>query len=91
MRANLTELEIDELTRAEQAVFVLLCAGHSNKEIAAALGKAGSTIKNQVASIFRKYRVASRAQLFASLLKVILQQDGRRIKSSERLFVQAAR
>ena len=53
------------LTRAERTVFDLLCSGCSNKEIAAALGKAEPTVKHQVSSILRKAGVQSRCQLLA--------------------------
>lgn len=50
---------------AEQRVLALLLAGCSNKEIAAQLDRAEHTVKNQVASLFRKYRVSSRTRLMA--------------------------
>lgn len=53
------------LTPAEREVLALLCAGLSNKEIAAALGKATPTVKNQVESCLRKYAVPSRTRLMA--------------------------
>lgn len=53
------------LTPAEQPVLELLCTGMSNKEIASALGKADTTVKNQISSILRKAGVQSRCQLMA--------------------------
>ena len=57
------------LTTAERGVLHLLAAGCSNKEIAAALGKAEPTIKHQVSSILDKAGVQSRTQLVARLLR----------------------
>ncbi len=55
------------LTPAEARVLELVLAGLANKEIASELGRAESTIKNQVAAILRKHRVPSRARLMALL------------------------
>jgi DNA-binding NarL/FixJ family response regulator len=55
------------LTTAEQRVCELLLQGLSNKEIASALDRAEPTIKNQVASILRKFGVPSRMRLMALL------------------------
>jgi DNA-binding NarL/FixJ family response regulator len=44
-----------------------LLQGLSNKEIAAALGKAEATVKHQVSSILVKHAVPSRARLIARL------------------------
>jgi len=52
-------------TPAEYRVLALLLAGYSNKEIGAQLNRAESTVKNQVASLLRKYRVPTRARLIA--------------------------
>lgn len=57
----------EELTSAEQRVCELLLQGLSNKEIASALDRAEPTIKNQVASILRKFGVPSRMRLMALL------------------------
>lgn len=53
------------LTTAERAVMALLLEGQSNAAIARRRGRAVRTIANQVASIFRKYGVGSRAELAA--------------------------
>ena len=58
-----------ELTPAERGVLQLICAGCSNKEIAAALGRAEATVKHQVSSILRKTKADSRSQLIARLLR----------------------
>ncbi len=55
------------LTPAEHLVLAQLLAGLANKEIAAALGKAEPTVKHQVSSILRKYRLPSRTRLLAVL------------------------
>ena len=55
------------LTSAEQEVVALLLDGHDNASIAAARKTSPRTTANQVASIFRKLGVASRAELAASL------------------------
>lgn len=54
-----------DLTPAERRVCELVLRGLSNKEIAAELGRAEPTIKNQVAAVLRKHGVPSRARLLA--------------------------
>lgn len=56
-----------ELTAAEREVCALILAGYSNAEIARARTSAVRTVANQIASIFRKLDVASRAELTARL------------------------
>ena len=56
---------LEPLTQAEARVLFLLQQGLSNKEISHVLRRAVPTIKNQVASCLRKYRVPSRARLLA--------------------------
>ena len=58
---------VTQLTQAERQVLEYLGAGYSNKEIAARLGKAEPTIKNQVAACLRKLGVPTRARLIAAL------------------------
>lgn len=53
------------LTASEQAVFLALLAGQSNREIAESRGRSQRTVANQVASIFHKLGVGSRAELVA--------------------------
>lgn len=53
------------LTAAEQDVVRRLLAGRSNAEIAKARRSSVRTVANQVASVFRKYGVNSRAELAA--------------------------
>jgi len=55
------------LTPAEREVAALLFAGKSNAAIARSRGVAVRTIANQVASILKKLRVGSRAELIAQL------------------------
>ena len=53
------------LTPAESRVYIHLCEGLSNKEIAERLGKSEPTVKHQVSEILRKHGVHSRARLIA--------------------------
>jgi DNA-binding NarL/FixJ family response regulator len=53
------------LSQAEAAVLRLVRDGLSNAEIAARRGRSLRTIANQVARIFRRLGVGSRAELFA--------------------------
>ena len=53
------------LTPAEREVMTLLLAGKSNGEIARQRKTAVRTVANQVASLFRKFGVGSRAALAA--------------------------
>ena len=55
------------LTTAEEAVLALLLDGHDNATIAEARGTAARTIANQIAGIYRKLGVSSRAELAAKL------------------------
>jgi DNA-binding NarL/FixJ family response regulator len=55
------------LTGAERAIVVELIAGSSQRSIARARGTSMRTVANQVASIFRKLDVGSRAELFSAL------------------------
>jgi DNA-binding NarL/FixJ family response regulator len=56
-----------ELTPAEAHVVELMCAGLSNGEIARRRGRSPRTIANQVARVFDKLGVRSRAELFATV------------------------
>jgi DNA-binding NarL/FixJ family response regulator len=53
------------LTRSEQSVVRLVLEGKSNQEIAKDRRTAVRTVANQVASIFKKLGVGSRAELYA--------------------------
>lgn len=58
---------VDGLTAAENEVLALVLDGHDNGAIAEARATSPRTTANQVASIFRKLGVASRAELAAKL------------------------
>ena len=53
------------LTPSEQSVMQLMLEGKSNQEIAKERRTAVRTVANQVASIFKKLGVGSRAELYA--------------------------
>jgi DNA-binding CsgD family transcriptional regulator len=53
------------LTPAEREVALAVLAGLSNADIARARGSSARTVANQVASVFRKLGVRSRAELAA--------------------------
>jgi DNA-binding CsgD family transcriptional regulator len=57
----------EPLTPAELDVLAWVCAGYSNKEIAAGLGKAEPTVKHQVSACLRKFGLPSRMRLMAAL------------------------
>jgi DNA-binding NarL/FixJ family response regulator len=57
----------EPLTPAELEVLAYVCAGYSNKEVAAFLGKAEPTVKHQVGACLRKFGVSSRMRLMAAL------------------------
>jgi DNA-binding NarL/FixJ family response regulator len=57
----------DALSKGEREVAEALLHGKSNREIANARGTAVRTVANQVASVFRRCGVASRAELIAKL------------------------
>jgi DNA-binding CsgD family transcriptional regulator len=58
-----------ELTSAERHVVVALMEGKSNAAIAAERGTSPRTIANQVAAVFRKLGVRSRAELAARCIR----------------------
>ena len=53
----------DSLTAAETKVARLFAQGRSNREIAAGLGVSPATVRNQLASIYRKLDIHSKAEL----------------------------
>lgn len=55
------------LSPAERDLAQLVCAGLTNKEIAAALRKTEGSVKVQLSAIFQKLRVNSRAKLIVAL------------------------
>lgn len=58
---------VEGLTEAERAVALDAVAGSSNKEIAERRGSKVRTVANQLAAVYRKLGVASRAELAARL------------------------
>ena len=60
--------QLAQLTHAEQAVLVLVLEGQSTAAIARARGTSPRTIANQIATLFRKVGVSSRAELAAKLI-----------------------
>jgi DNA-binding NarL/FixJ family response regulator len=59
----------DELTEQERRVLALVAEGHSNREIAQAMGLAEKTIRNYVSSILAKLALASRSQAAAYAIR----------------------
>jgi DNA-binding CsgD family transcriptional regulator len=55
------------LTLAERDVVAAVLSGSSNRAIARARGRSPRTVANQVAAVFRKLGVGSRAELAALL------------------------
>lgn len=58
------------LTTAEREVAFLILAGRTNADIAQVRGTSMRTVANQVASLFRKLEVSSRAELVAAAERV---------------------
>lgn len=66
--------EVGELSPREMEVLQLVASGLSDKEVAHRLGTAVSTVKNQLSSIYVKWRVRSRTEAVVRLLQ---QRDGK--------------
>ena len=66
-RSDSTDLAGVELTPSEREVATLILEGRDNPTIAALRGTSARTIANQVASIFAKLGVRSRAELAAKV------------------------
>ncbi|MFO0755730.1 MAG: helix-turn-helix transcriptional regulator [Byssovorax sp.] len=62
------EVRIAELSRREREVAELMTRGYTNREIALALGSSVHTVRNQVASLFRKAGASTRAELVGIIL-----------------------
>ena len=71
----------ETLTRREQQVLTELRRGRTNKEIAARLGVAPTTIKKHVQQIFRKLKVRTRSQ---AVFAADAQTNGRPFVTSDR-------
>jgi DNA-binding NarL/FixJ family response regulator len=54
---------MNQLTRQEQKIVVLVAQGLTNKEIAQRLGSSPFTVRNQVKVIIRKLEVKNRVQV----------------------------
>lgn len=59
---------LEELTSTEQEVLGFLLDGHDTQTIASTRSTSPRTVANQVASIYRKLGVGSRAELAAKVL-----------------------
>jgi len=63
-----TDLPGNELTRRERDIVDLVALGYTNGEIGAALGTSRLTVRNQLANVFRKVGVSTRAELVGVLV-----------------------
>jgi DNA-binding CsgD family transcriptional regulator len=63
------------LTTREREVLRLLMNGFTNAEIGAALGTSRHTVRNQLASIFRKLAVSTRAELVGFVARETMVQS----------------
>jgi DNA-binding NarL/FixJ family response regulator len=72
------------LTRKEREVAALLGEGWTNSEIARALGRSPSTVKQQVASILARLHISSRAR-FAALWHTTRASDTLRTRPWRRI------
>jgi len=66
-----------ELTSAEQAVARRAAAGQSNGAIARSRGSSQRTVANQLAAIYEKLGVRSRAELATFLAQVALDEEAK--------------
>jgi DNA-binding NarL/FixJ family response regulator len=62
---------IADLSPAQHGVLLALADGQSNKEIARDLGVTEATIKAHLTAIFRKLKVANRAQALLAIQPLI--------------------
>ena len=67
--------EAFHVSSAQREVLDLLLAGHSNAEIARRRGRSPRTVAHQVASLFRRLGVGSRAELFALVARLSRGQE----------------
>ena len=66
--SDVTPRALDNLSEAEADILAGILRGESNAEIARRRHTKTRTVANQIASIFRKLGVRSRAELMAKLL-----------------------
>jgi len=71
-----TAKDLQQLTKAEQAVSRYILLGLTNKQIAEQLDKAPSTVKAQVSSILHRFGVRTRAELIAAFIDPSLTLSG---------------
>jgi DNA-binding NarL/FixJ family response regulator len=69
--AGLSDARLSVLTNAERQVALDVAAGLSNQAIAKKRKRAVRTIANQLASIYRKLGIASRAELAILLMGAV--------------------
>ncbi len=67
VRVPLPAADLGALPPAQREIAELLLAGLGNAEIARRRGRSERTVANQVAAIFRRFGVSSRAELAAKL------------------------
>jgi DNA-binding NarL/FixJ family response regulator len=67
-----------ELTDREREILVLIAQGRSNSDIARLLGITSKTVRNHVANVFAKLRVADRGQAIVRAREAGLGTDGGR-------------
>jgi DNA-binding NarL/FixJ family response regulator len=65
------ERRFTSLTKAQQAVAVLLADGLDNDQLAAELGVSLNTVKTHLSAILRKYDLRSRAQVAEDVRKYL--------------------
>ena len=58
-----------ELTATEERVAALAAAGHTNRQVAAALFLSPRTVEDNLARVYRKLGVSSRAELGAAIAR----------------------
>jgi DNA-binding NarL/FixJ family response regulator len=68
---------LGRLTSAERAVARRAAAGESNRTIAEARGCSQRTVANQLAAIFEKLGVRSRAELASNLVDMALEEEAK--------------
>jgi DNA-binding NarL/FixJ family response regulator len=69
--AGLTDERLSALTKAERQIALDAAAGLSNQAIAKKRKRAVRTVANQLASIYRKLGIASRAELAVLVMTVM--------------------